>query len=129
MAEFKITVGFDADALEVLNRLAIALKGVNSIQTPTAPVVEVKPEEPKAEPEEPKAEPAPVKVEEPKAEPAPVKAYTLEQIRSTVMALSRRSLETKAAVKAILNKYAESVPKLAEADYAAFMADLEDIVK
>lgn len=67
------------------------------------------------------------------ADPAPAPAteeekYTLEKVRSAVMSASRKSPELKKKVKALLNQYAESVTKLQEADYPAFMAGLKEVV-
>lgn len=60
-------------------------------------------------------------------ETAPAPAYTLEEVRAKVMALSRKGSEIKAKVKEALNKYAKTVPDLHPDHYAAFMADLEAI--
>lgn len=77
---------------------------------------------PAAEPEkQPEADPAPVQ------EAAPAVEYTLEQVRSRVMALSRKGAGYKDKVKKALSKYADNVPGLDPKDYAAFMADLEAI--
>lgn len=65
------------------------------------------------------------------AAPAPVpeeEKYTLEKVRSAVMSASRRSPELKKKVKDLLNQYAESVTKLQEADYPAFMTGLKEVV-
>lgn len=67
------------------------------------------------------------------ADPAPAPAteeekYTLEKVRSAVMSASRKSPEMKKKVKALLNQYSESVTKLPEADYPAFMAKLTALV-
>lgn len=67
------------------------------------------------------------------AGPAPTPAaeeekYTLEKVRSAVMTASRKSPEMKKKVKALLNQYSESVTKLPEADYPAFMAGLKEVV-
>lgn len=68
------------------------------------------------------------------AGPAPTPAteeekYTLEKVRSAVMTASRKSPELKKKVKALLNQYAESVTKLPEADYPAFMTDLKKLTE
>ena len=72
---------------------------------------------------------------DPAADPAPAPApaaeeekYTLEKVRSAVMTASRKSPEMKKKVKALLNQYAESVTKLPEADYPAFIAKLKEVV-
>lgn len=67
-------------------------------------------------------------------DPAPAPAaeeekYTLEKVRSAVMTASRKSPEMKKKVKALLNQYSESVTKLPEADYPAFMAKLKEVVE
>lgn len=74
---------------------------------------------------DPAASPAPAA-----ADPAPApeeEKYTLEKVRSAVMTASRKSPELKKKVKALLNQYAESVTKLQEADYPAFMAGLQEV--
>ena len=68
------------------------------------------------------------------ADPAPAPAtekekYTLEKVRSAVMTASRKSPELKKKVKALLNQYAESVTKLPEADYPAFMTELKKLTE
>ena len=70
------------------------------------------------------------------ADPAPAPApapgeekYTLEKVRSAVMSASRKSPELKKKVKALLNQYAESVTKLQEADYPAFMSGLKKLTE
>lgn len=76
----------------------------------------------------------PVATDPAPADPAPVpdpevKKYTFEEVRRAVMSASRKSEALKKKVKALLNQYAESVPKLQEADYPAFMAGLEKLEK
>ena len=64
--------------------------------------------------------------------PAPAaeeEKYTLEKVRSAVMTASRKSPEMKKKVKALLNQYSESVTKLPEADYPAFMTELKKLTE
>ena len=76
--------------------------------------------------------PAPAADPAPAVDPAPAaeeEKYTLEKVRSAVMTASRKSPEMKKKVKALLNQYAESVTKLPEADYPAFMTDLKKLTE
>ena len=76
--------------------------------------------------------PAPAADPAPAVDPAPAaeeEKYTLEKVRSAVMTASRKSPEMKKKVKALLNQYAESVTKLPEADYPAFMTELKKLTE
>lgn len=76
--------------------------------------------------------PAPAADPAPAVDPVPSteeEKYTLEKVRSAVMTASRKSPEMKKKVKALLNQYSESVTKLPEADYPAFMAKLKEVVE
>ena len=75
--------------------------------------------------------PAPAADPAPAVDPAPAaeeEKYTLEKVRSAVMTASRKSPEMKKKVKALLNQYSESVTKLPEVDYPAFMTELNALV-
>lgn len=75
------------------------------------------------------ATPGTAAVADPAPDPAPEeKKYTFEEVRRAVMSASRKSEELKKKVKALLNQYAESVPKLQESDYPAFMEGLQEVV-
>ena len=74
----------------------------------------------------------PATVEDVAPAPAPAaeeEKYTLEKVRSAVMTASRKSPEMKKKVKALLNQYSESVTKLPEADYPAFMTELKKLTE
>ena len=76
--------------------------------------------------------PAPAADPAPAVDPAPAaeeEKYTLEKVRSAVMTASRKSPEMKKKVKALLNQYSESVTKLPEADYPAFMTELKKLTE
>ena len=76
--------------------------------------------------------PAPAADPAPAVDPAPAaeeEKYTLEKVRSAVMAASRKSPEMKKKVKALLNQYAESVTKLPEVDYPVFMTELKKLTE
>lgn len=76
--------------------------------------------------------PAPAADPAPAVDPAPAteeEKYTLDKVRSAVMTASRKSPEMKKKVKALLNQYSESVTKLPEADYPAFMTDLKKLTE
>lgn len=107
------------------NATAAAMHPVDAV--PPATVEDVAPA---PDPAPASADPAPAPAA---ADPAPAPApeeekYTLEKVRSAVMSASRKSPELKKKVKALLNQYAESVTKLQEADYPAFMAGLKEVV-
>lgn len=89
-----------------------------AVQAPAEPVVAA----PAVEPTD-----AQTPWEEPAPSAAPEKVYSLEDVRTRVMELSRKGSDVKAKVKAALNKYAASVPQLKAEQYGAFMADLEGI--
>lgn len=116
----KVQIEFTPEAAGLISRLIDAL-GRQPIGE-SHPVADPFPAAaPAVETEAPAADPAPVQ------EAAPAVAYTLEQVRSRVMALSRKGAGYKDKVKKALNKYADNVPSLDPKDYAAFMADLEAI--
>lgn len=124
------TLELSQEALEAIRQLTAAINksaagSIPQTVSESHPVVDPFPAA--AEPvEAPAAEPAPEPVKEPEpVKTEPVKEYSIDDVRARVMALSRKDAATKAAVKAALNKYAESVPKLPADKYAAFMADLE----
>lgn len=103
------------------NATAAAMHPVDAV--PPATVEDVAPAP------DPAPDPAPAA-----AGPAPAPAteeekYTLEKVRSAVMTASRKSPELKKKVKALLNQYAESVTKLQEADYPAFMTELKKLTE
>ena len=147
MLEIKLTVALEKEDRAILAELATGLRSLGGAITPAVPAPVEKKKATKAEKAEapkapePRTEVKPEPVKEAPAETAPVapsepveapekaqaKEYTLEDVRARVMAISRRGAEYKDKVKAALNKYAESVPKLNKSDYPAFMADLEAI--
>lgn len=89
------------------------------------PAEQPKPKKIKAPKPEKTVEVAPVEeapVEEPKPELVKV---SLEDVRAKVMELCRKSPALKSKVREALNKYAESVPQLAEADLPKFFEDLK----
>lgn len=116
----KVQIEFTPEAVGLISRLIDALERQPIGES--HPVADPFPAAaPAVETEAPAADPAPVQ------EAAPAVAYTLEQVRSRVMALSRKGAGYKDKVKKALNKYADNVPGLDPKDYAAFMADLEAI--
>lgn len=118
----KLQIEFTPEAVGLISRLIDALER-QPVQSEEHPVADPFPAAaPVVETEAPAADPAPIQ----KEAPAPVE-YTLEQVRSRVMALSRKGAAYKDKVKKALNKYADNVPGLDPKDYAAFMADLEAI--
>lgn len=113
----KVQIEFTPEAVGLISRLIDALERQPG-KLEDHPVADPFPAAaPAAEPEK--------QPEAPAADPAP--EYTLEQVRSRVMALSRKGAGYKDKVKKALNKYADNVPGLDPKDYAAFMADLEAI--
>lgn len=120
----KVQIEFTPEAVGLISRLIDALERqpIGESHPVADPFPAAAPAaEPEKQPEAPAADPAPVQ------EAAPAVVYTLEQVRSRVMALSRKGAGYKDKVKKALNKYADNVPGLDPKDYAAFMADLEAI--
>ena len=64
--------------------------------------------------------------EAPAAAPAePVVVYKQEDVRKAVMSACSKGADVKAKVKAILNEYAESVPKLKPEHFGEFLGRLK----
>lgn len=127
--DIKLTFSFDAEALAVLNRLAIALKnaGAGSVEAP-APVAIQTPDDVNpttAAAQETASAATDACPSEPAPAPAPVTKWTLGEIRKRVMDLGRVNDELKAAAKALVNEYAPKVTEIPVEKYDEFMKKLE----
>ena len=146
MAELKLTVELSGEDRALLNEILTELRAArpncercvtqmsNSFVKCTAAISGQKPaEEPAPAPadEHPvDASTAPwetVETTVPLDEAKTEKSYTLDDVRAAVMKASRISPEMKEKVKALLNRYAKTVPTLPSDKYAEFLAGLAEL--